>query len=118
MTIRIIRLGSPRSENEGLRIGAVRRPPRGVKKEEYATKDIYDVWFPNLSPTEDLLKEMERWPLDEKKANQWAEGAHFQFGITSILCEGAGALYTKKENTDSGAVLVKTIGEYYTDLKE
>jgi hypothetical protein len=68
--------------------------------------------------TEDLLKEMDRWPLDEKKANQWAEGAHFQFGITSILCEGAGALYTKKENTDSGAVLVKTISEYYTGLKE
>ena len=57
MTIRIVRLGSPRGENEGLRIGTVRRPPRGVKKEEYATKDIYDVWFPNLSPTEDLLKE-------------------------------------------------------------
>lgn len=55
--IRIIRLGSPRSEDEGLRIGTVRRPPRGVRKEDYAAKDIYDIWFPNLSPSEALLKE-------------------------------------------------------------
>ena len=57
MTIRIVRLGSPRASNEGLRIGTVRRPPRGVRKEDYASKDIYDVWFPNLSPSESLLKE-------------------------------------------------------------
>ncbi|MBI2380391.1 MAG: DUF488 family protein [Gammaproteobacteria bacterium] len=57
MSIRIVRLGSPRSEGEGLRIGTVRRPPRGVRKEEYAARDIYDVWFPNLSPSEELLKE-------------------------------------------------------------
>ncbi len=43
--IRIIRLGSPRSANEGLRIGTVRRPPRGVRKEDFAAKDFYDVWF-------------------------------------------------------------------------
>ncbi len=57
--IRIIRLGSPREKDEGLRIGTVRRPPRGVRKEDYAAKDIYDVWFPNLSPSEQLLKETE-----------------------------------------------------------
>jgi uncharacterized protein YeaO (DUF488 family) len=57
MAIRIVRLGSPRAEGEGLRIGTVRRPPRGVRKSEYASKDIYDVWFPNLSPSEALLKE-------------------------------------------------------------
>lgn len=57
MAIRIVRLGSPRAPGEGLRIGTVRRPPRGVKKEEYASKDIYDVWFPNLSPSEALLQE-------------------------------------------------------------
>jgi len=56
MAIRIIRLGSPREEGEGLRIGSVRRPPRGVPKSEYASRDIYDVWFPNLSPSEELLK--------------------------------------------------------------
>jgi len=57
MTIRIVRLGSPREINEGLRIGTVRRPPRGIRKEDYASKNIYDVWFPNLSPSEALLKE-------------------------------------------------------------
>jgi uncharacterized protein YeaO (DUF488 family) len=57
MSIRIIRLGSPREPGEGLRIGTVRRPPRGVPKSEYAKRDFYDVWLPNLSPSEDLVKE-------------------------------------------------------------
>jgi uncharacterized protein YeaO (DUF488 family) len=57
MAIKIVRLGSARDKGEGLRIGTVRRPPRGVRKEEYASKNFYDVWFPNLSPSEGLLKE-------------------------------------------------------------
>ena len=57
MALRIVRLGSERAPDEGLRIGTVRRPPRGVRKEDYAAKNIYDVWFPNLSPSEPLLKE-------------------------------------------------------------
>jgi uncharacterized protein YeaO (DUF488 family) len=57
MTIRILRLGSPRLKNEGLRLGTVRRPPRGVPKVEIAARDIYDLWFPNLAPSEGLLKE-------------------------------------------------------------
>lgn len=57
MTIKIVRLGSPREQGEGLRVGTVRRPPRGVPKSEYASRDIYDVWLPNLSPSEELLKE-------------------------------------------------------------
>ena len=66
MTIRIVRLSSPRENNEGLRIGTVRRPPRGVRKEEYASKNIYDVWFPNLSPSEALLKEAS--PLNDESS--------------------------------------------------
>lgn len=57
MAIRIVRLGSVRQVSEGLRIGTVRRPPRGVPKSEYASRDLYDVWFPNLAPSEALLKE-------------------------------------------------------------
>jgi len=57
VALKIVRLGSPRQEGEGLRIGTVRRPPRGVPKSEYAARDIYDVWFPNVSPSEELLKE-------------------------------------------------------------
>lgn len=57
MTIRIVRLGSPRDPGEGLRVGTVRRPPRGVPKSEFAKRDFYDVWLPNLSPSEELMKE-------------------------------------------------------------
>jgi uncharacterized protein YeaO (DUF488 family) len=60
-------LGSNRKSNEGLRIGTVRRPPRGLKKEEYASKNIYDVWFPNLSPSQALLKQA----LSIKDENSW-----------------------------------------------
>jgi uncharacterized protein YeaO (DUF488 family) len=56
MSIRIVRLGTPRHRDEGTRIGTVRRPPRGVPKSEFASGDWYDVWFPNLSPSPELVK--------------------------------------------------------------
>jgi uncharacterized protein YeaO (DUF488 family) len=56
MAVRIVRLGQPRAPAEGLRIGTVRRPPRGVPKGEFATRDFYDVWLPNLAPSEALVK--------------------------------------------------------------
>ena len=56
MAIRIVRLGNPRAPGEGLRIGTVRRPPRGVPKSAFAARDFYDVWLPNLAPSEALLK--------------------------------------------------------------
>jgi uncharacterized protein YeaO (DUF488 family) len=57
MPIHIVQLGTPRRRAEGLRIGTVRRPPRGVHRSDFAKLDYYDVWFPNLSPTPDLIKE-------------------------------------------------------------
>ncbi|WP_448481844.1 DUF488 domain-containing protein [Pseudoxanthomonas mexicana] len=60
MAIRIVRLGSPRAKDEGLRIGTVRRPPRGVPKSEFASQDWYDVWYPNLAPSADLVKEAQQ----------------------------------------------------------
>ena len=57
MPIRIVRLGTPRAAGEGLRVGTVRRPPRGVKKEEFASRDFYDVWLPVLSPSTALVAE-------------------------------------------------------------
>lgn len=57
MAIHIVRLGTPRKRGEGLRIGTVRRPPRGVPKEDFSRRDFYDVWFPNLSPSPDLVHE-------------------------------------------------------------
>jgi uncharacterized protein YeaO (DUF488 family) len=56
MAIRIVQLGSPRAPGEGLRLGTVRRPPRGVPKTEFAARDFYDVWLPDLAPSEALVK--------------------------------------------------------------
>lgn len=56
MTVRVVRLGTSRVRDEGLRIGTVRRPPRGVPKSEFAAQDWYDVWFPNLAPSVDTMK--------------------------------------------------------------
>ena len=56
MAVRIVRLGSPRALGEGLRLGTVRRPPRGVPKAEFASQDWYDVWFPNLAPSVETMK--------------------------------------------------------------
>jgi len=56
MTIRIVRLGTRRHENEGLRIGTVRRPPRGVPKSDYASQNWFDVWLPNVAPSPELMK--------------------------------------------------------------
>jgi uncharacterized protein YeaO (DUF488 family) len=57
MSILIVQLGTTRKRGEGLRLGTVRRPPRGVPKADFARLDYYDVWFPNLSPSADLVKE-------------------------------------------------------------
>jgi uncharacterized protein YeaO (DUF488 family) len=56
MAIRVVRLGTPRTPGEGLRIGTVRRPPRGVPKSEYASRGFYDAWLPELAPSEELVK--------------------------------------------------------------
>jgi uncharacterized protein YeaO (DUF488 family) len=56
MSIRIVRLGSPRRRGEGVRLGTVRRPPRGVRKDRYARDNWYDVWLPNLAPSAALVR--------------------------------------------------------------
>jgi len=67
MAIRVVRLGSPRAAHEGLRLGTVRRPPRGVPKSEFAARDYYDVWLPELAPSADLVKQA----LDAANQSQW-----------------------------------------------
>ncbi|MDZ4253301.1 MAG: DUF488 family protein [Sulfuritalea sp.] len=56
MVVRIVRLGTPRSKDEGIRIGTVRRPPRGVPKSEFASGNWFDVWYPNLAPSVETMK--------------------------------------------------------------
>jgi len=65
MAIRVVRLGSPRTAGEGPRLGTVRRPPRGIPKAEHASRDFYDVWLPDLAPSEALLKQALQAP-DER----------------------------------------------------
>ncbi|MBK0393492.1 DUF488 domain-containing protein [Ramlibacter algicola] len=68
MAIRIVRLGTPRAPGEGLRIGTVRRPPRGVPKERFARDDWYDVWYPNLAPSAETMQ----LGLAAEDDRQWA----------------------------------------------
>lgn len=56
MVVRVVKLGTPRAENEGVRIGTVRRPPRGVPKTAFSSRNWYDVWFPNLAPSLAVMK--------------------------------------------------------------
>jgi uncharacterized protein YeaO (DUF488 family) len=68
MAIRIVRLGSPRTRGEGLRIGTVRRPPRGVPKTQFARQNWYDVWFPTLAPSDQTVK----FALRARTQAEWA----------------------------------------------
>jgi uncharacterized protein YeaO (DUF488 family) len=61
VTLRIVRLGEPRDPQEGTRIGTVRRPPRGVRKEHYARDDWFDVWYPDLAPSAALMEQETEW---------------------------------------------------------
>ena len=66
MGIRIVRLGTPRTAGEGLRLGTVRRPPRGVPRTEFAKRDFYDIWLPNLSPSAPLMAQGQAAGEDDK----------------------------------------------------
>ncbi|WP_163268783.1 DUF488 domain-containing protein [Chelativorans alearense] len=68
MTLRIVRLGTPRLTGEGTRIGTVRRPPRGVRKERFSADDWFDVWYPELSPSAELVAKAQA----AKTEREWA----------------------------------------------
>ena len=65
--IRVVRLGTPRARDEGPRLGTVRRPPRGVKKADYARRDFYDLWVPDLAPSTALFSSIESRPLTDAR---------------------------------------------------
>jgi uncharacterized protein YeaO (DUF488 family) len=66
MPVRIVRLGSPRIPGEGLRVGTVRRPPRGVPRTEFAARDYYDAWLPDVAPSEALVKAAQEAQTDRE----------------------------------------------------
>ena len=67
MAIRIVRLGSPRAKGEGIRLGTVRRPPRGVPKAQYAVQNYYDAWLPELAPSAALVAKALQAPWSDKR---------------------------------------------------
>ncbi len=81
--IRIVRLGSPRVKDEGVRLGTVRRPPRGVPKAEFAKRDFYDVWLPELSPSAAIVS--------AAMAGEWTEKKWKKFVVTYVREMGAPA---------------------------
>jgi len=72
VALSVVRLGTPRSRGEGLRIGTVRRLPRGVRKADYAGRDYFDVWLPELAPSAELLSWAHVEPLDGKRWQRFA----------------------------------------------
>jgi len=78
LALRIVQLGKPRHKDEGLRLGTVRRPPRGVPKAEFAKRDYYDVWLPQLSPSPDLVKQALAAQADDDAKGWAAFTRHFR----------------------------------------
>ena len=97
MTLRIVRLGSPRHDAEGIRIGTVRRPPRGVPKRQFASQNWYDVWFPTLAPSVETMKLGQeakthaQWNafVRKYKAEMSAPEADRALGLLAVLSHGA-----------------------------
>ena len=75
VAIRVVRLGTPRAPGEGLRIGTVRRPPRGVPRGEISSRNFYDVWLPDLAPSEPLVK-LAQQAADERSRQVFARRYH------------------------------------------
>ena len=72
MAIRVVRLGAPRHTREGLRLGTVRRPPRGVRKADFARRDYFDVWLPDLAPSAELVSWALSQPWTQKRWEAYA----------------------------------------------
>lgn len=101
MAISIVRLGTPRLPGEGLRIGTVRRPPRGVPKAEFASRDYYDVWLPNLAPSAGLMtqgreaatgEEWERFAHQYRKEMRQPEASHLLDTLAALSHSSAFAV--------------------------
>lgn len=128
MAIKIVRLGSPREEGEGLRIGTVRRPPRGIRKEDYSSKNIYDIWFPNLSPSESLLKKAQAandeksWKAFKKSflAELKLPGASKDLDLLAALSHQTNisiGCYCKNENRCHRSILKELLVQRGADVK-
>jgi len=127
VAIKIVRLGSPRKPDEGLRIGTVRRPPRGVRKEDFAAKDFFDVWFPNLSPSAELVKQAQSaddqrsWSAFKKRfrAEMSRPDASKELDLLAALSHQTNmslGCYCEKEERCHRSVLRELLAERGADL--
>jgi len=127
VAIEIVRLGSPREPNEGLRIGTVRRPPRGVRKEDFAARDFFDVWFPNLSPSAELVKQAQSandqrsWSAFKKRfrAEMSRPDASKELDLLAALSHQTNmslGCYCEKEEKCHRSVLRELLAERGADL--
>ena len=116
MAIRIVRLGTPRASGEGLRLGTVRRPPRGVPKSDFAKRDFYDTWLPNLAPSAALMAEGQaaqtdkEWAAFKRKFNaemKQPEASHLLDLLAAMSHQASFALgcYCEDENHCHRSVL-------------
>jgi uncharacterized protein YeaO (DUF488 family) len=118
MAIRIVRLGSPRAAREGLRLGTVRRPPRGVRTEDYARRDYYDVWLPDLSPSARLVAQAQKnWEGFAKayRREMKAPAADRLLGLLAALSQHADfsvGCYCENEERCHRSVLRELLGEH------
>ena len=129
MTLSIVQLGSPRAPGEGLRIGTVRRPPRGVPKADYARRDFYDVWLPNLSPTPELMAEAhaarddKAWAAFKRKFRaemKQPEAAHLLDTLAALSHQTGFAIgcYCENEAHCHRSVLRELLAERGADLAD
>jgi uncharacterized protein YeaO (DUF488 family) len=122
MSIRVIRLGTPRIPGEGLRIGTVCRPPRGVPKLQFSKQDWYDVWFPNLAPSVETMKiglaaaSQVQWLAFARKyrAEMSAHGAKHDLELLASLSHAANfsvGCYCENENRCHRSILKQLLVE-------
>lgn len=127
MAVRIVRLGDPRVAGEGLRIGTVRRPPRGVPKEEFAARDFYDTWLPELSPSQELVsqamaattdKEWQAFVRAYRKEMSTPAARHLLelLAALSQRTEVAVGCYCEEESRCHRLVLRELLAEHGADL--
>ena len=127
MVLRVVRLGTPRDADEGLRIGTVRRPPRGVPKEEFAQRDFYDVWLPELAPSQELVTRALHAETDAEwnavvrayRREMSTPAARHLLGLlaaTSRRTDISVGCYCKDESRCHRSVLRELLGEEGADL--
>jgi len=128
MAVAVVRLGTPRSKGEGPRIGTVRRPPRGVPKSQFAKRNYYDVWLPNLAPSEKLVKRALK-SRDERSWRAFVRGyraemkrpeASHVLGLLAALSHGADfslGCYCEDENRCHRSVLRELLSEHGAALR-